>query len=73
VHGLHHYNESFYAASWTAKHTHEELNDTPMLDKATYPLLGDWWFVLEYLQKGDLEGCARHVAWMMGTSLKGTP
>jgi formylmethanofuran dehydrogenase subunit A len=51
-----------------AKHTHEELNDTPMLDKASYPLLGDWWFVLEYLQKGDLDECARYVAWMMGTS-----
>jgi formylmethanofuran dehydrogenase subunit A len=51
-----------------AKHTHEELNDTPMLDKASYPLLGDWWFVLEYLQKGDLEECARYVAWMMKTA-----
>ena len=51
-----------------AKHTHEELNDTPMLDKATYPLLGDWWFVLEYLQRGELEECARYIAWMMGTS-----
>jgi formylmethanofuran dehydrogenase subunit A len=48
-----------------AKHTHEELNDIPLLDKATYPLIGDWWFVLEYLRRGDLEGCARHVAWMM--------
>jgi formylmethanofuran dehydrogenase subunit A len=48
-----------------AKHTHEELNDTPMLDKASYPLLGDWWLVLEYLQKGDLAECARYVAWMM--------
>ena len=45
-----------------AKHTHEELNDIPMLDKATFPLIGDWWFVLENLRKGDLEGCARHVA-----------
>jgi formylmethanofuran dehydrogenase subunit A len=51
-----------------AKHTHEELNDTPMLDKATYPLLGDWWFVLEYLNRGDIEGCARHVAWMLRTT-----
>jgi formylmethanofuran dehydrogenase subunit A len=51
-----------------AKHTHEELNDTPMLDKASYPLLGDWWFVLEYLQKGDLTDCARYVAWMMDTA-----
>jgi formylmethanofuran dehydrogenase subunit A len=48
-----------------AKHTHEELNDIPLLDKASYPLIGDWWFVLEYLRRGDIEGCARHVAWMM--------
>lgn len=51
-----------------AKHTHEELNDIPLLDKATYPLIGDWWFVLEYLRKGDLAGCARHVAWMLETT-----
>jgi formylmethanofuran dehydrogenase subunit A len=51
-----------------AKHTHEELNDIPMLDKATYPLIGDWWFVLEHLKNGDIEGCARHVAWMMNTT-----
>jgi len=48
-----------------ARHTHEELNDTPMVDKATYPLLGDWWFVLEYLRDGKIEECATHVAWMI--------
>jgi formylmethanofuran dehydrogenase subunit A len=48
-----------------ARHTHEELNDTPMIDKAAYPLLGDWWFVLEYLRDGLIEECAAHVAWMM--------
>ena len=48
-----------------AKHTHEELNDIPLLDKATYPLLGDWWFVLENLAKGKIEECAKHVAWML--------
>ena len=53
-----------------AKHTHEELNDTPMVDKGTYPLLGDWWFVLEYLSDGAIEECARYVAWMM-TATKG--
>jgi len=53
-----------------AKHTHEELNDTPMVDKGTYPLLGDWWFVLEYLKKGEIKECARYVAWMI-TSTKG--
>jgi formylmethanofuran dehydrogenase subunit A len=51
-----------------AKHTHEELNDTPMLDKATYPLLGDWWFVLEYLAEGQIEELARHVAWILTTT-----
>jgi formylmethanofuran dehydrogenase subunit A len=53
-----------------AKHTHEELSDTPMVDKASYPLLGDWWFVLEYLKDDKIEECARHVAWMI-TSTKG--
>ena len=48
-----------------AKHTHEELNDIPLLDKATYPLLGDWWFVLENLSKGKIDECAKHVAWML--------
>jgi len=53
-----------------AKHTHEELNDTPMVDKASYPLLGDWWFVLEHLKEGKIEECAKYVAWMI-TSTKG--
>jgi formylmethanofuran dehydrogenase subunit A len=51
-----------------AKHTHEELSDTPMVDKASYPLLGDWWFVLEYLKKGEIEECAKHIAWIMRTT-----
>jgi len=51
-----------------AKHTHEELSDTPMVDKASYPLLGDWWFVLEYLKNGDIKECARHVAWMINST-----
>ena len=53
-----------------AKHTHEELSDTPIIDKATYPLLGDWWFALEYLSRGQIEECAKHIAWMI-TSTKG--
>ncbi|MCK4320558.1 formylmethanofuran dehydrogenase subunit A, partial [Candidatus Bathyarchaeota archaeon] len=48
-----------------ARHTHEELDDTPMVDKASYPLLGDWWFVLEDLRDGMIKECAAHVAWIM--------
>ena len=51
-----------------ARHTHEELDDTPMVDKATYPLLGDWWFVLEHLRDGLIEECAAHIAWMMAAT-----
>ncbi len=52
-------------AALKAKHLHEELNDIPLLDKGTYVLMGDWWFVLENLAKGDLNECARLVAWLM--------
>jgi len=48
-----------------ARHVHEELNDTPMIDKATFPLLSDCWFVLEPLQKGMIEDAAAYVAWTM--------
>jgi formylmethanofuran dehydrogenase subunit A len=48
-----------------ARHTHEELNDTPIIDKASYPLLNDCWFVLEPLSKGLIENCAAYVAWTM--------
>jgi len=51
-----------------ARHTHEELDDTPIIDKATYPLLGDWWFVLEYLRNSMIEECAAHVAWMLAAT-----
>ena len=52
-----------------ARHTHEELNDTPMIDKAAFPLLGDWWLVLEYLQDNKIEECAAHAAWSRGGAL----
>src|SRR3989337_3135288 len=48
-----------------ARHVHEELNDTPMIDKAAFPLLNDCWFVLEPLQKGMIEDAAAYVAWTM--------
>ncbi|MEM1586121.1 MAG: formylmethanofuran dehydrogenase subunit A [Candidatus Bathyarchaeia archaeon] len=48
-----------------ARHTHEELDDTPIVDKVTYPLLGDWWFVLEHLRDKKIKECAEHVAWML--------
>ena len=48
-----------------ARHEHEELNDTPIIDKGAFPLLNDSWFVLESLQKGNIEQAAAYVAWTM--------
>ncbi len=51
-----------------AKHTHEELNDTPMLDKGAYPLLGSNWFILEHLRSKDYKHCASYVAWILNAT-----
>jgi formylmethanofuran dehydrogenase subunit A len=48
-----------------ARHTHEELADTPMIDKGTYPLLGDWWISLEHIRDGLIKENAAHIAWML--------
>jgi formylmethanofuran dehydrogenase subunit A len=51
-------------------HTHEELNDIPIVDKACFPLFGNNWFVMEYIRDGKLEECAAYIAWLM-RSIKG--
>jgi len=48
-----------------ARHTHGELNDIPMIDKACFPLFGNNWHVMEFLARGDVEGCAAYVAWVL--------
>jgi len=46
-------------------HTHEELNDIPILDKACFPLFGNNWIVMEYLKENRIEECAAYIAWML--------
>ncbi len=48
-----------------ARHTHEELNDIPLVDKACFPLFGNNWFVMEYIKEKKLEECAAYVSWML--------
>lgn len=52
------------------RHTHEELDDIPVLDKGCFPLLDSNWFVLDYLQNKEYEKCATFVGWIMD-SVKG--
>jgi len=47
------------------RHTHEELNDLPMLDTGCFPLFGNNSMIMEYLAAGKLEECAGYVAWML--------
>ncbi|TGC08336.1 formylmethanofuran dehydrogenase subunit A [Methanolobus halotolerans] len=50
-----------------ARHTHEEMRSTPMLDMGGYLVLGNNWFLMRYLKEGDMEKAAAYVAWMMKT------
>ena len=52
----------------SARHTHEELVDTPILDKAGYTLLGNNHFVMHYIKEGDREKLKNTVAWFLGAS-----
>jgi formylmethanofuran dehydrogenase subunit A len=47
------------------RHTHEELDDTPIVDKGCFPLFGNDWHSMEYLQQGRVEECAAYIAWML--------
>jgi len=51
--------------SLKTKHTHEELDDVPILDKACFPLFGSDLILLEHVKNGRIEEAAGYVAWMM--------
>ena len=52
------------------RHTHEELNDIPLIDKSCYLVLDNNWIVLDYLSQGEIDKCAAFVAWIL-KALKG--
>jgi formylmethanofuran dehydrogenase subunit A len=49
----------------SAKHTHEELRDTPIVDKACCVLMANNELVLDLLEAGDMERAAHVVAWLI--------
>ncbi|MBN2110493.1 MAG: formylmethanofuran dehydrogenase subunit A [Methanosarcinaceae archaeon] len=50
-----------------ARHTHEEMRSTPMLDMGGYLVLGNNWFLMRYFKEGNIEKAAAYVAWMLKT------
>jgi formylmethanofuran dehydrogenase subunit A len=49
----------------TAKHTHEELRDTPIVDKACFVLMANNEIVLDLLEAGETERAKQVVAWLI--------
>lgn len=61
------YTSAFDAAvpPFAARHAHEELNDTPVVDKGFYVLLGNNEFAMEQIAAGNKEQLRDYVAWML--------
>jgi formylmethanofuran dehydrogenase subunit A len=49
----------------SARHTHEELHDIPIVDKTSLVLMGNNEFVLDLLESGDPERAQHIVAWLI--------
>ncbi|MFO8020434.1 MAG: formylmethanofuran dehydrogenase subunit A [Promethearchaeia archaeon] len=48
-----------------SRHTHEEFLDTPIIDKAAFPLFGNNWFVMQFLRDKDYDKLAGYVQWIL--------
>ena len=49
----------------SAKHTHEELHDTPIVDKSCLVLMANNEIVLDLLEAGEVERAQHVVAWLI--------
>ncbi|MHA1300098.1 MAG: formylmethanofuran dehydrogenase subunit A [Candidatus Helarchaeota archaeon] len=47
------------------RHTHEEFNDMPIIDKSCFPVFGNNWFVLDYVSEGNEDLLAGYIAWLL--------
>ena len=52
----------------TAKHTHEELRDTPIVDKGCFVLMANNEIVMDLLEAGEIERARHVVAWLIGAA-----
>ena len=52
----------------SAKHTHEELRDTPIVDKSCCLLMANNEIVLDLLEAGETERAAHVVAWLISAA-----
>ncbi|MEX2174678.1 MAG: formylmethanofuran dehydrogenase subunit A [Pirellulaceae bacterium] len=64
------YTTAFDAAvpPLNARHTHEEFEDTPCIDKGFYILMGNNHYVMKAARDGDLERLANFTGWLLGAA-----
>ena len=64
------YTTAFDAAvpPLAARHTHEEFDDTPCIDKGFYVLMGNNHFVMKSIQEKNPEQLKSFVAWLLGSA-----
>ena len=51
-----------------ARHAHEELHDTPVIDKGFFVLMGNNEFIMRCLRSGETEKMRHFVAWLLGAA-----
>ncbi|MEM3174438.1 MAG: formylmethanofuran dehydrogenase subunit A [Candidatus Bathyarchaeia archaeon] len=61
------YTTVFEAASppIKQKHTWEELNDIPIIDKAALTVMGNNWFIMDFISQNRVEDAAIYAAWLL--------
>ena len=56
------------SAPLAARHTHEELADTPILDKGVFITMGNNHFIMECISDGEFEKARDYVAWLLAAT-----
>ncbi len=64
------YTTAFDAAipPLAARHVHEELEDTPIIDKGFYVLMGNNHYVMKQLQANQTEHLTTYVSWLLNAT-----
>ncbi len=51
-----------------ARHVHEEIKDTPIIDEGAFPVFGNNWFVFEYLKNNEMDNVMAYISWLLKTT-----
>ena len=64
------YTTAFDAAvpPLTARHTHEELEDTPLIDKGFYVMMGNNHYIMKQLAENEPERLKAYVGWIVNAT-----